>query len=416
MLTHRGQTLEEVEKFDDPRSEDEMSEDEDRLGKLGKKFVSDAHFGGGVLSRPESSSGSRKDVIEQLIAESKKRKADRQKMKEETVDLTEKLDSEWRDLLPLVNFKTSEEKGNISSSSGKREVDDYDIAVREMKFEARGQATDKLKSEETIREEEQKKIEEFESERISRMQVPDTSGGRRHKSAEDLDDGYFVREKIVDESEELDESVPDENLEQQPMDTLNDGEDNSDSDEASESEEEDLGMDQEASDREESDLNEETSDREAAPSGDESSGDDDLMDLKQDESASEDEGETVACKKPILILTTSNRDTTLVDSEKTIKLVGKQSAATTTRDKFLSELKVPETYEEFELLLGKHEADYQGKIVQQIIKIKDDKEYSTNLFIYLMQYTDDCMLDCENIVRSFQIFDRYVSHFFFTVV
>lgn len=402
MLTHRGQTLEEIEKFDDPRSEDEMSEDEDRLGRLDKKFVADAHFGGGVLSRPDSTA-SRKDVIEQLIAESKKRKAERQKTKEETVDLTEKLDSEWRDLLPLVNssFKKSEDKAN-----GKKEVDDYDIAVREMKFEARGQATDKLKSEETIKEEEQKKIDEFEAERIARMQVPDTSSGFKHKSADDLDDGYFVGEDVVEESEELGENVQEENPEQ-PMDTLNDGEDDSDSDEESGAEEEEeaegdeLLSDEENVEQEEDDLKEEAT---GAQSGEESS-DDDLMDLKQDESASEDEVETApVAKKPIVILTTVNTEKLSIESEKTIKLASKQVA--TTRDKFLSELKVPETYEDFELLLGKHEADYQGKIVEQIIKIKDDKAYLSNLFIFLMQYTDDCMLDCENIVRSFQIFDR----------
>lgn len=48
VLTHRGQTLSEIEKFDDPRSDDESLEDGEP-GKLGSDFVGEAHFGGGLL-------------------------------------------------------------------------------------------------------------------------------------------------------------------------------------------------------------------------------------------------------------------------------------------------------------------------------------------------------------------------------
>ena len=35
MLTHRGHTLSEIEKFDDPRSDDEEEEESEAKGKLG---------------------------------------------------------------------------------------------------------------------------------------------------------------------------------------------------------------------------------------------------------------------------------------------------------------------------------------------------------------------------------------------
>jgi len=92
ILTHREQTLEEIEKFDDPRSDDELSDTENVNGKLDKNFV-ETHFGGGTLSKADSTL-SRKDLIDQLIAESKKRKSEKQKIREQTIDLTEKLDSE----------------------------------------------------------------------------------------------------------------------------------------------------------------------------------------------------------------------------------------------------------------------------------------------------------------------------------
>jgi nucleolar protein 14 len=38
VLTHRGQTLSEMEKFDDPRSDDEEEEEGEEKGKLGGEY------------------------------------------------------------------------------------------------------------------------------------------------------------------------------------------------------------------------------------------------------------------------------------------------------------------------------------------------------------------------------------------
>lgn len=103
VLTHKGQTLSEIEKFDDERSDDE-SFDGDESGKLGADFVEEAHFGGGVLKRTGKEGAlTHRELIDQLIAESKKRKAEKQKIKEATLELTEKLDTEWKDLMPLIS-------------------------------------------------------------------------------------------------------------------------------------------------------------------------------------------------------------------------------------------------------------------------------------------------------------------------
>ncbi|XP_046609585.1 nucleolar protein 14 [Neodiprion virginianus] len=192
LLTHRGQTLAEIEKYDDPRSDDdEYSDEENKTGKLDKDFVSEAHFGGGLLSKSDSSM-SRKDLIEQLIAESKKRKAEKQKVREQTLDLTDKLDSEWKDLLPIVNAS----KKRVEEPYEKTKVDDYDIALRELKFEARGTPSDRLKSEEEIAKEEKEKLETLEADRLARMKgsAGNADNAAKHKSADDLDDGFVVED------------------------------------------------------------------------------------------------------------------------------------------------------------------------------------------------------------------------------
>lgn len=100
------------------------------------EFVEDAHFGGGMLKKSSSESHtSRKDLIEQLIAESKKRKVEKQRAREQTIELTEKLDTEWKDLLPVVSAsKTS--LSNVVDDNDK--PDSYDTVMRQLKFEARG--------------------------------------------------------------------------------------------------------------------------------------------------------------------------------------------------------------------------------------------------------------------------------------
>lgn len=206
ILTHRGQTLEQIEKFDDPRSDDEDEEGK-AYGGLDYDFVAEGHFGGGMLSKTDSKDGakSHKDLIEQLIAESKKRKAEKQKDKEQTLDLTEKLDSEWKDLQPVV-FKRPrvEEESAIDKVLNKAEKNsqDYDKMMRELKFEKRGMPSDALKSDEKQAKEEREKLEQWERERQQRMTGDDEvipvrvkQPAPKHRSAEDLDDNFELEDE-----------------------------------------------------------------------------------------------------------------------------------------------------------------------------------------------------------------------------
>lgn len=85
-----------------------------------------------MLKKGQDGHKSRASLIEELIAESKKRKAERQHAKEKTLQLTEKLDADWKDLLPLAFA------GNKKDDENKPRIESYDIMMRELKFEARG--------------------------------------------------------------------------------------------------------------------------------------------------------------------------------------------------------------------------------------------------------------------------------------
>ena len=93
-LTHFGKSIAEIERFDDPRSDDDDDEGGGATGrkKLNASYVEEAHFGG-FLSKSDADFAAgknnvRKDWIEQMIADSKKRKAEKTKDLEEAEQMT----------------------------------------------------------------------------------------------------------------------------------------------------------------------------------------------------------------------------------------------------------------------------------------------------------------------------------------
>ncbi|XP_033319002.1 nucleolar protein 14 homolog [Bombus bifarius] len=413
VLTHKGQTLEEIEKFDDPKSDDEYSDDESRNGKLDNKFVGEAHFGGGILSK-SGSEKSRKDLIDELIAESKKRKAEKQKIREQTIDLTEKLDSEWRDLLPIVSATNKKVKEETTETK----ADDYDITVRKLKFEAKGTPSDRLKSEEEIVKEEKEKLEALEADRLARMKglVNNTSNEIKHKSADDLDDGFMletINDQIPadDDGENLIEDVQrglnnEENINIQGDKQLNTTAMN------------DLIKKERKIEEKNSVKRElaESSNDEISES--ESSEEDNLSDLKESESSSEEEkelnksnmiiGSKGKSKTSVLKLDSETREQEIRDD--LLKMKNMESA----RKELPYTYKVPESFEELQEYLQNYNADYQSIIVDRIIKCNHwslnntNKEKLSNLFLFLLQHVNDHVIgnDVESIVKGFQIMDR----------
>ncbi|KAB0794544.1 hypothetical protein PPYR_11383 [Photinus pyralis] len=389
VLTHKGQTLSEIEKFANTRSDDESNADED-TGRLESDFVEDAHFGGGVLTKTGNEGfKSHKDLINQLIAESKKRKAEKQKAKEQTLELTEKLDEEWKDLIPLVNnsFKRVAEV-----QADKSEVDDYDRIMKELKNQPRGYATDRLKTEDEIAREEKEKLEQLERERLSRMRgvfEDDKSEAPKHRSADDLDDNFaydFEPEVTLSYNEKGESNVPVDKEMRVEVDGVEEEE------EESEAVEEEEGDSEAVEEEEDGDAESE----------------DDLSDLKEEDSSSDDEmnGDNED----------SDRESSVTDNIKADLLVRKEMMEKA-REELPYTFTLPNSYEELHELLHNKSAEHHCVILERMIKCNHpslgeaNKETLGLLFVYLLQYIDDLNLNSD-IVNCFKISNFLVPQLF----
>ncbi|KAJ8683005.1 hypothetical protein QAD02_018797 [Eretmocerus hayati] len=447
VLTHRGQSLMDIEKYEDPRSdEDDFSDDDNKTGKLDKKFVEDAHFGGGVLSKPNSEM-SRKDIIDKLIAESKKRKAERQKLREQTIDLTEKLDTEWRDLLPLVtsNKKTDEE------SVGKAKINAYDRAMRELKFEARGVPSDKLKSEEEIASEEKIRLEKLEADRLSRMKgfSDESEFQKNHRSADDLDD--FKIEEITAEPSDDEEDGRKSILKNiQELRKPNGANDQGNvCKEICDTSEGMVEVDQTTSEQLSANNEDAESDKSSEASED---SEDNFSDLKASESSDEENEEMQANPKSVKVDVVGSNDNVLKiqtdsgqkkvedsSSNKAILNVTEDEIEESLRDaradacskereaileKARQELpntfEAPKSFDDLVKLFKGRNPDHQAVIVERLIKCyhwrlgEKNKGILLSLFSFLLQYLEKSLNTSspKKLVETFQLFDRLCPHFY----
>ncbi|XP_070256267.1 nucleolar protein 14 [Myotis yumanensis] len=196
-LTHYGQSLADIEKLNDIVDSD--SDTEER-GVLSAELTA-AHFGGGALPRekPSQQPGpeaarprSHKELIEELIAKSKQEKRERQAQREDALELTEKLDRDWREIQSLLARRAPQAQ---SRHQEKPQPDAYDRAVRELGFEMKAQPSDRMKTEEELAKEEQERLRRLEAERVRRMlgtSEDQDSKGPAHVSADDLNDGFAL--------------------------------------------------------------------------------------------------------------------------------------------------------------------------------------------------------------------------------
>ncbi|XP_065225974.1 nucleolar protein 14 homolog [Planococcus citri] len=236
VLTHQGRSLQDVEKFDTPVDESDEEEDD---GRLDASFVKEAHFGGGLFTKVTPESSSHQSTIDMLIAESKRKKAERQQTKEETQNLTEKLDNDLKDLFPLVTDSKKD-----ADEGFKPNHEPYDVLVRELKFEPVGRPSDKLKSEDQVRNEERQRLEKLEKERLERMkrtieptaEDADEPPQKKHQSADDLDDGLDL--DVFDEEDDDNDDEDEDDQSEQDDDDQNDNEEE-ENDESENSEDED---------------------------------------------------------------------------------------------------------------------------------------------------------------------------------
>lgn len=189
-LTHFGQSLAEIEKFEEDLSDTEEDFDkgdvpvEDNIGGFLSKKA--AQKDGENKDKPKS----REEVIMDIITNSKKEKYERQKEKEDMLDMTDELDKDFKDVSHLLaGFK------NKSISDAPQQSDDYDIMVKELIFEAKAKATDRLKTPEEQAREEKARLEKLEADRKRRMlgiTEEDQKKKAKHRSPDELNDCYAI--------------------------------------------------------------------------------------------------------------------------------------------------------------------------------------------------------------------------------
>ncbi|EGT36509.1 hypothetical protein CAEBREN_15091 [Caenorhabditis brenneri] len=186
ILTHKGKSLSDIEKYDKSMISD--SDDDDEPGNLGSHMVKVAHFGGGEKTAEEHvrEKISRDDMISNLIAKTKLARHEKQLQKDELELMTDSLDAKYQALMAKM-------KSNFRPSGRQQlEKDDYDKLTITLKTEADARATpaDRKLSEEEEALKEKERLDSLEAARISKTNADLNS--KSHLSADadvDIDAG-----------------------------------------------------------------------------------------------------------------------------------------------------------------------------------------------------------------------------------
>ncbi|XP_072309280.1 nucleolar protein 14 [Eucyclogobius newberryi] len=387
-LTHYGQSLAEIEKFNEAVGSDDETEER---GLLSAELTA-SHFGGGGGLLRKKSSGeqqtdeggrrakSRQELIEELIQKSKQEKRERQVRKEEAQELTEKLDQEWKSIQTLLVKKTPK-TDQADKPEEKPKLEEYDMMVRELGFEMKAQPSEKLKTPEEIAREEREKLHKLEADRLRRMlgQEGDDSAqtqSRAHMSADDLNDGFILDkdDKKTLSYEDGKWNIPEENEEQEEGDGDDDDDDDED-EQQSDAEDEAEEVDSEEEEEEEDDDEEEEEEDEGR---DEEEEEDGHSDLESEQSDAEDEAPK--------------------DEAKPKKLLSKEELEAQ-KEAAKAELPytfaAPEKYEDLRDLLSGHSSENQRIIVARTQKCNHpslavgNKLKLQKLFGFLLEYVGD---------------------------
>lgn len=394
-LTHFGQSLSSIEKFEEPL----VSEDEEDGGRIDADMVAKEHFGGFMTNSNHEELGGQKqkswkERMEEIIAKSKKEKYERQAEKEKTRELTEKLDAEWKDVMKLMSG--SDKRGPEDNFPSK--ADDFDIAVRELKFEMKGKATDKLKSEEELAKEEKERLDKLEADRHRRMKGIAVEEGeekkRVHFSADDLNDNFSVdiqprfHAVFKDGKMKMNE---DESEDENDEEESEDGEDGDDKDGSEEE-------DDEESEKDEDEVEENDNEEDNEGSDDDSDSD------SYEDIESENEGDS-----------DSEKPTVSQPKKATLDLKERKKVMDEARKELPYTFPAPKDYDELLDLLQEHSEKDQLTIITRLRKChhvslaEGNKQKLETLFSCLVQYFADLALQQP---PQLQLMDKLVPHLY----
>ncbi|XP_071512446.1 nucleolar protein 14 isoform X2 [Panulirus ornatus] len=365
-LTHKGLSL------DDYNMNDKLDiSDDDEDDMLDAQFVKEQHFGGGGFltkreelgadGKDESKPKSRKDWIDNIIAEYKKKKFEFKKKKEEHYEAVSKLDAELQSFMQIMatNTMTDDDKDKAQKNC---EFRDYDILMRQLIFDRSGKAmaVEKLKTPEMLAKEEQERLLKLEEDRVRRMKGKEDKGKVGLKSADDLDDGF-----MVEKESRFHVSYKDGEIIAKPEDEETDVDDQDQDEIPRDSKEEEEGEDEQNKSKDEKDDDDDDDD------------DDDESDKYSDileESTSEEDEELPEEKVQVLKINHKKRD--MMEAAKA---------------EIPYTFEVPQDYESFWVLLEDHSPQEVSLILERMISCNhpslgaNNKEKCDDIFVYLMQ-------------------------------
>ncbi|XP_008016255.3 nucleolar protein 14 [Chlorocebus sabaeus] len=377
-LTHYGQSLADIEKHNDIVDSDSDAEDR---GALSAELTA-AHFGGGggLLHKKTQQEGeeqgkakSRKELIEELIAKSKQEKRERQAQREDALELTEKLDQDWKEIQTLLSHKTP--KSENRDKKEKPKPDAYDMMVRELGFEMKAQPSNRMKTEAELAKEEQERLKKLEAERLRRMLGKDEDENvkkPKHVSADDLNDGF-----VLDKDDRR-------------LLSYKDGKMNVEED----------GQEEQSKEDSDPESNEEEGDSSGREDTEENDSPDSHSDLESNVE-SEEENEKPAKEQR----QTPGRGPTS----------GKERAGEAAGDELPYTFAAPESYEELRSLLLGRSMEEQLLVVERIQKCnhpslaEGNKEKLEKLFGFLLEYVGDLATDDPPDLR---VIDKLVVHLY----
>ncbi|XP_022335567.2 nucleolar protein 14-like [Crassostrea virginica] len=406
-LTHFGQSLSSIEKFEEPV----LSDEEEDGGRIDADMVAKEHFGGFLKNSNYEELGGQKqkswkERMEEVIAKSKKEKFERQAEKEKTRELTEKLDAEWKDVMKLMSG--SDKKGLEDYPRSK--ADDFDIAVRELKFEMKGKATDKLKSEEEMAKEEKERLDKLEADRLRRMKgitaEEEEEKKRVHFSADDLNDDFSVEIKprfhaVFQDGKMVMDDEDEENGEEEESsgeENLEDGEEDS---EGSENEE---GEDEDVSEEEDEDVSEEQDDKNADEEEDKEASSDESDNDSFKDIESDDEGDSES-EKPVVSK----------PKKPTLNLQERKKVMDAARKELPYTFPAPANYDDLLNLLQEHNEKDQLTIITRLRKChhvslaEGNKQKLEALFSCLVQYFADLAIQQP---PQLHLMDKLIPHLY----
>ncbi|XP_066911191.1 nucleolar protein 14-like [Clytia hemisphaerica] len=168
ILTHMGQNLGDIDNFDDAGlqltdNEDDNDASQNFGGFLSKKKKITDEEQDNMINQMSNKKMTKQEIMDEIVANSKKKKMERQQTQEKAFELTQKLDSELKDIMPLLAKQQVKQRDRIPA-------DDYDRTVNELFFETKkAKATDRMKTEGEKAQEEKQLLEKLEKERRMRM-------------------------------------------------------------------------------------------------------------------------------------------------------------------------------------------------------------------------------------------------------